>query len=210
MEYTEGAMSTVDFTLATADADGVKMRLEVVEIPVSDEARAKEFYLRLGWRLDDNTPPGITQFTPPGSACSVQLDVEHTSATPGSSKAFLIVTDAAAARDSLVADGVTVSELFHLSEAGVAPGPDPEQRSYVTLATFSDPDGNVWVLQQVTARLPGRLAGGPTSFGSVADLADALRRASVAHGEHEKRTGIADPDWPEFYASHVVQEQTGV
>ena len=187
----------------------VDMKLEVVVIPVSDLERAKEFYLRLGWRLDV-TPPGVVQFTPPGSACSVQFGGNLTSATPGSvQRTYLIVSDIETARNKLVAVGIDVSEIFHLGTEGPVGGPDPEHRSYRSLATFSDPDGNSWLLQEITTRLPGRVDAAATSFGSASDLASALRRAESAHGEHEKRTGQRDANWPAWYAEYMVAEQSG-
>ena len=186
----------------------VDMKVEVIVIPVADVARAKEFYGRLGWRLD-TTPPTVVQFTPPGSWCSVQFGPTLSSAAPGSAKAYLVVSDIEAARDAVVAAAVEVSELFHLGPDGPVSGPDPERGSYRTRATFSDPDGNSWVLQEVTTRLPGRVDPGATTFSSATDLAGALRRAEAAHGEHEKRTGKADPDWPTWYATYMVAEQAG-
>ncbi len=189
----------------------VDMKLEVVVIPVSDVDRAKEFYARLGWR-QDVTPPGsgVFQFTPPGSACSVQFGKNLTSAAPGSvQRTYLIVTDIAATRDELVAAGIEVSGIFHLGPDGPVGGPDPEHRTYRSLATFSDPDGNSWLLQEITSRLPGRVDTGVTSFGSVSDLSSALRRAEAAHGEHEKRTGQRDANWPDWYATYMAAEQTG-
>jgi len=184
------------------------MKLEVIVIPVSDVDCAREFYKRLGWRLDV-TPPIVVQLTPPGSWCSVQFGKNFTSAAPGSSKAYLIVSDIEAARKQLVAAGVEVSEFFHIGPQGVVSGLDPERRSYFSRATFSDPDGNQWQLQEVTTRLPGRVDPGVTSFSSASDLANAMRRASVAHGEHEKRIGAADANWPDWYAEYMVREQTG-
>ncbi|HXS25662.1 MAG TPA: VOC family protein [Gemmatimonadales bacterium] len=185
------------------------VKLEVVTIPVSDFDRAKEFYQRLGWRLDD-TPPGVIQLTPPGSACSVQFGPNRTSAPPGSAEnLYLIVSDIEAARDELVAAGVEVSEVFHPGRDGRVSGPDPEHRSYRSFASFSDPDGNRWLLQEVTTRLPGRVDPSATSFGSAGDLTSALQRAAAAHGEHEKRTGEADPNWPDWYAEYMVREQAG-
>jgi len=185
------------------------VKLEVVTIPVSDFDRAKEFYQRLGWRLDD-TPPGVIQLTPPGSACSVQFGPNRTSAQPGSAEnLYLIVSDIEAARDELVAAGVEVSEVFHPGRDGRVSGPDPEHRSYRSFASFSDPDGNRWLLQEVTTRLPGRVDSSATSFGSAGDLTSALQRAAAAHGEHEKRTGEADPNWPDWYAEYMVREQAG-
>jgi catechol 2,3-dioxygenase-like lactoylglutathione lyase family enzyme len=187
----------------------VDQKLEVVTIPVSDVDRAKEFYTRLGWRLDA-TPPGVVQFTPPGSWCSVQFGPGRTSAAPGSAQGmFLIVSDIAAVRDSLAAAGVDVSDVFHLGPDGPASGPDPEHRSYRSFATLSDPDGNSWRLQEVTTRLPGRVDTGVTSYGSATDLASAMRRASAAHGEHEKRIGAADANWPDWYAAYMAAEQAG-
>ena len=185
------------------------VKLEVVTIPVSDFHRAKEFYQRLGWRLDD-TPPGVIQLTPPGSACSVQFGPNRTSAPPGSAEnLYLIVSDIEAARGELVAAGVEVSEVFHPGRDGRVSGPDPEHRSYRSFASFNDPDGNRWLLQEVTTRLPGRVDPSATSFGSAGDLTSALQRAAAAHGEHEKRTGEADPNWPDWYAEYMVREQAG-
>jgi catechol 2,3-dioxygenase-like lactoylglutathione lyase family enzyme len=186
----------------------VDMKVEVIVIPVSDVDRAKEFYKKLGWRLDA-TPPFVVQLTPPGSWCSVQFGKNFTSAAPGSSKAYLIVSDVVAARDQLAAAGIEVGEFFHIGPNGLVSGLDPERRSYYSRASFSDPDGNVWLLQEVTTRLPGRIDSGVTSFGSASDLANALRRAAAAHGVHEKRIGAADPNWPEWYARYMVAEQSG-
>jgi catechol 2,3-dioxygenase-like lactoylglutathione lyase family enzyme len=188
----------------TGQAEAIDMKIEVIVIPVSDVARSREFYGRLGWRLDA-TPPSVVQFTPPSSWCSVQFGPTLSSAAPGSAKAYLVVSDIDAARDAVLAAGVEVSELFHLGPDGPVSGPDPARGSYRTRATFSDPDGNSWVLQEVTSRLPGRVDPGATTFSSVSDLADALRRAEMAHGEHEKRTarptrtgppGTPPTSWP--------------
>jgi catechol 2,3-dioxygenase-like lactoylglutathione lyase family enzyme len=202
----------------------VDTKLEVVVIPVSDADRAKEFYERLGWRLDADRADRefrIVQFTPPGSSCSVQFGANLTAAQPGSVRAMLlIVSDIEAAHEDLVARGVEVSDVFHCStgtvcrfrDAGAgdrAPGPAPERGSYGSYVSFSDPDGNGWLLQEVTDRLPGRTDPAVTAFGSAPDLASALRRASAAHGEHEKRIGKADPDWPDWYADYMVREQSG-
>jgi catechol 2,3-dioxygenase-like lactoylglutathione lyase family enzyme len=197
----------------TSDASVVRvdMKLEVVVIPVSDVDRATQFYARLGWR-QDVTPPGsgVVQFTPRGSACSVQFGRNLTSAAPGSvQKTYLIVSDIVAARDALVAAGIEVSEMFHLGPDGFASGPDPERGSYRSLASFSDPDGNSWLLQEITTRLPGRIDAAETSFASAEDLASAFRRAEAAHGEHEKRTGQRDANWPDWYAAYMVAEQAG-
>jgi len=189
----------------------VDMKLEVVTIPVSDVDRATKFYVGLGWR-QDVTPPGsgVVQFTPPGSECSVQFGTNRTSAAPGSAQnQFLIVSDILAARDDLVRRGVEVSEVFHLGRDGRVSGPDPEHRSYGSFATFSDPDGNRWLLQEITTRLPGRVDATATTFGSTSDLASALRRAEGAHGKHEKRTGQRDAEWPDWYAAYMAAEQAG-
>ena len=187
----------------------VDMKLEAVVIPVSDVERAKDFYTKLGWR-QDVTPPGVFQFTPHGSGCSVQFGTNLTTAAPGSVQStYLIVADVAAARDALIAAGIQVSEVFHIGPDGLGSGPDPERRSYRSLASFSDPDGNSWLLQEVTTRLPGRIDSGVTAFGSARDLASALRRAEAAHGEHEKRTGQRDANWPDWYAAYMAAEQAG-
>jgi catechol 2,3-dioxygenase-like lactoylglutathione lyase family enzyme len=196
----------------SSGSGSVDMKLEVVTIPVSDVDRATEFYRRLGWR-QDATPPGsgVIQFTPPGSWCSVQFGQNRTSAAPGSAQGlFLVVSDIEAAREQLVAAGVEVSEVFHRGPDGQLSGPDPEHGSYRSYATLSDPDGNGWLFQEITARLPGRVDASVTSFSSARDLAEAMRRASVAHGEHEKRIGKADPDWPDWYAAYMAAEQAGV
>jgi catechol 2,3-dioxygenase-like lactoylglutathione lyase family enzyme len=195
--------TTNDASIAKVD-----MKLEVVVIPVSDVDRAKEFYKKLGWRLDV-TPPSVVQFTPPGSWCSVQFGKSLTSAAPGSAKGYLIVSDIVAARDRLVAAGIEVSEFFHIGPEGRIGGLDPERRTYGSRASFGDPDGNVWLLQEITTRLPGRVDSGVTSFSSASDLASALRRAAAAHGQHEKRIGKADPNWPDWYAEYMAAEQAG-
>ncbi len=187
----------------------VDMKLEVIVVPVSDIDRATEFYRKLGWR-QDVTPPGIVQFTPHGSACSVQFGTNLTSAAPGSAqRTFLIVSDVEAARNELVAAGIDVSEVFHFGPDGPLSGPDPEHRTYRTFASFSDPDGNSWLLQEITTRLPGRIDSGETCFGSTSDLASAFRRTETAHGEHEKRTGQRDANWPDWYAEYMAAEQSG-
>lgn len=197
-------MSATDMSLENIDA-----KLEVVVIPVSDVERATEFYVRLGWRLDV-TPPGVVQLTPHGSWCSVQFGLGLTSAAPGSAKSYLIVSDIEATHGALRAAGVEVSEIFHRGPNGEQlSGPDPERRSYFSRASFTDPDGNFWLLQEVTTRLPGRVESDVTTYSSATDLAEAMRRASVAHGEHEARTGEADANWPDWYAKHMVSEQAG-
>lgn len=210
---------TRDASVATVD-----MKLEVVVIPVSNVDRAREFYGKLGWRLDadfrfDNGFR-VVQFTPPGSGTSVQFGTNVTSVAPGSAQSlYLVVSDIVAARNQLVARGVNVSEVFHPGVPGAhfqpdgsstrLSGPAPGQTSYRSYATFSDPDGNGWLLQEVTTRLPGRIDLAETAFASANDLASALRRAAAAHGEHEKRIGEADPSWPDWYAGYMVAEQAG-
>jgi len=188
------------------------LKLEVVVFPVSDVDRAKEFYERLGWRLDADIAAGdtfrVVQFTPPGSGCSLHVGKNVTSAAPGSGKAFLVVSDIEAARARLAAAGAEVGEVYHNGPNGPESGPAPDHASYGSYATFADPDGNVWQLQEITTRLPGRVAGDAT-YASVHDLADALRRAAAAHGEHEQRTGEADANWPDWYAAYMLAEATG-
>jgi catechol 2,3-dioxygenase-like lactoylglutathione lyase family enzyme len=192
-----------------ADLD---QKLEVVVIPVSDVDRATQFYARLGWR-QDVTPPGsgVVQFTPRGSACSVQFGNSLTSAAPGSAqRTYLIVSDIDAARKELAAAGIEVGEIFHLGADGPVSGPDPNRGTYRSFALFSDPDGNSWLLQEITTRLPGRVDSAATSFGSASDPASSFRRAEAAHGEHEKRTGgQRDENWPDWYAAYMVAEQAG-
>ena len=189
----------------------VDMKLEVVVIPVSDLERAKNFYLKLGWRLDA-TPSGIVQLTPPGSACSVQFGGGRNTAAPGSAQGlWLIVSDLQAALDKMASAGIKVDEVFHFGANGKEAGLHPQRQSYFSLAAFHDPDGNQWVMQEVTTRFPGRLDPSTTSYGSTNDLVSALKRASQAHGEHEQRAGGArDENWPEWYASYMVAEQSGV
>ena len=200
---------------ATAARVGqVDLKLEVITLPVSDMDRAKEFYGGLGWRLDADFRSGADraiQFTPPGSPCSIHFGKNG---KPGSAQGlFLVVSDIQAAREDLTRRGVEVSEVFHYAAppgpfGGVVSGVAPDRLSYGSYATFSDPDGNGWVLQEVTTRLPGRVAG-DTTYASVHDLVEALRRASAAHGEHEKRTGERDENWPDWYAEYMVREQSG-
>jgi len=188
------------------------LKLEVVVFPVADVDRAKEFYGSLGWRLDADISVGdafrVVQFTPPGSGCSLHVGKNNTSAAPGSGKAFLVVSDIEAASDALVAAGAEVGEVYHNGPNGPESGSAPDRASYGSYATFSDPDGNVWQLQEITTRLPGRVAG-ETTYSSVGDLEEALKRAAAAHGEHEKRTGEADENWPVWYAEYMVAEATG-
>ena len=186
------------------------MKLEVIVIPVSDVDRSRDFYVGLGWRLDE-TPPGVVQLTPPGSGCSVQFGANLTTAEPGSAQHnYLVVDDIEATRDRMVAAGVEMGEIWHIGPEGPAPGLDPERRSYFSRAELSDPDGNTWWFQEITTRLPGRVdADAETTYASIADLASALRRAEAAHGEHERRTGQRDEDWPSWYAEYMIKEQSG-
>jgi catechol 2,3-dioxygenase-like lactoylglutathione lyase family enzyme len=196
---------------ANASVARVDMKLEVIVIPVSDAARAEQFYRKLGWR-QDITPPGsgVFQFTPHGSACSIQFGKGLTSAAPGSAqRTYLIVSDIEATRNALIDAGIPLSGIFHLGPNGPIGGPGPEHGTYRSLATFSDPDGNSWLLQEITTRLPGRIDTGVTSFGSVSDLASAMRRAEAAHGEHEKRIGQRDANWSDWYAEYMGREQSG-
>jgi catechol 2,3-dioxygenase-like lactoylglutathione lyase family enzyme len=210
---------TRDASLARLD-----LKLEAVVIPVADVDRAKEFFGKLGWRLDADFPFDngfrVVQFTPPGSGCSIQFGTNITSAKPGSAQGlYLIVSGIEAAREELVARGVAVSEVFHAGTPGAqfqpngtngrVGGPAADHASYGSFATFSDPDGNGWLLQEVTTRLPGRVDPAETAFASPRDLASALRRAETAHGQHEKRTGERDANWPDWYAEYMVAEQAG-
>lgn len=198
-------------------AQSVDLKFEVALIPVSNVDRAKTFYAKLGWRLDADFPVGdtfrVVQFTPPGSPASIHFGTGLTSAAPGSASGlYLVVSDIEAARAQLIKGGAEVSAIFHREGPGkpAISGRDPAGRSYRSYATFSDPDGNGWLLQEVTERLPGRVDADVTDFASVADLAAALRRAAAAHGEHEKRNGGQhDHDWPDWYAAHMVAEHAG-
>lgn len=212
-----------DGAIPAPKSETVDMKLEVVVIPVSDVDRAKSFYGNLGWRLDADFVVSdafrVIQFTPPGSPCSVIFGTGVTSAAPGSAEGlYLIVSDIEAAHAELVDRGVDMSEIFHNAD-GVFPragrqgrvsGPDPKRRTYASYASFSDPDGNGWFFQEITARFPGRVDADNVTFTSAAELAAALRRASAAHGEHEKRTGGQhDESWPDWYAEYMVHEQSG-
>jgi catechol 2,3-dioxygenase-like lactoylglutathione lyase family enzyme len=212
----------------TTRAPTIDMKLEVVVIPVSDVDRAKAFYANLGWRLDaDFAGPDdyrVIQFTPPGSPASVIFGKNVTAAAPGSAQGlYLIVSDIEAARNDLRDRGVAVSEVFH-AEGDVhtgsdepylfgrrrTGGADPARGSYRSYVSFSDPDGNGWLFQEVTARLPGRVRAADTTFTSSTELASALRRAAAAHGEHEKRNGGQyDANWPDWYADYIAREQAG-
>jgi catechol 2,3-dioxygenase-like lactoylglutathione lyase family enzyme len=220
-------MSTTDVNSQADDTSTlghVDFKLEVVAIPVSDVDRSKAFYTQLGWRLDadfgfDNGFR-VVQFTPPGSGASVQFGNAITTVAPGTAQGlYLVVSDLEAARAELLALGARVTEVFHPSAPGgqfeAAPpdaraeGMDEHRASYGSFAVLHDPDGNAWLLQEVTTRLPDRVSSDGTGYASVADLADAMRRASVAHGQHEARTGQADPNWPDWYAAYMVAEQAG-
>ena len=194
------------------------MKFEVTVLPVADAERSKAFYQGLGWRLDADISVSenyrVVQFTPPGSPASIQFGTGISTMTPGSVRdLYLIVDDIAAARDELVSHGAEVSEVWH--GPGLdnverrAPGRDPDGGTYRSFATFPDPDGNTWLLQEITTRLPGRVDAAQTAFASTADLASGLRRAEAAHGEHEKRTGQRDANWPDWYAAYMVAEQAG-
>jgi catechol 2,3-dioxygenase-like lactoylglutathione lyase family enzyme len=215
------AVRGIDTSVAPVD-----MKFEIVVIPVSDVDRAKEFYAKLGWRLDADFDNGkefrIVQFTPHGSGCSIIFGKNVTAAAPGSAQGlYLIVSDLQAARQALLDRGIAVSEVFH--NEGVYTGtdetylfgrvrvigPDPEHHSYRSFASFKDPDGNGWLFQEITARLPGRIDSAATTYASASDLANAMRRAEAAHGEHEKRIGAHDANWPDWYASYMVAEQAG-
>jgi catechol 2,3-dioxygenase-like lactoylglutathione lyase family enzyme len=215
------AVRSIETSVAPVD-----MKFEIVVIPVSDASRAKEFYAKLGWRLDADYDNGkdfrIIQFTPPGSGCSVIFGKNVTPAAPGSAQGlYLIVSDIQAARRNLLDRGVEISEVFH-SEGVYAgtdepylfgrvrvSGPDAKHDSYRSFASFRDPDGNGWLFQEITTRLPGRIDPATTTFASASDLGSALRRAAAAHGEHEKRIGGTDANWPDWYAEYMVAEASG-
>jgi catechol 2,3-dioxygenase-like lactoylglutathione lyase family enzyme len=211
-------------TSRNASVGRVDMKFEVQVIPVSDVDRAKEFYERLGWRLDDDVAPmeglRIVQFTPPGSGTSVDFGLGITTGVPGSAEGTLTVSDIEAAHDELLSRGIDVSDIWHGPPFPVEarqPGPDPERSSYGSFVYFTDPDGNTWLVQEVTTRLPGRMNTTDTGYASVADLESALRRAEVAHREHEKRNGRShlfhrsdqDKNWLDWYAAYMVAEQAG-
>jgi catechol 2,3-dioxygenase-like lactoylglutathione lyase family enzyme len=218
-------MSATEVPSASRDAAAgkVDMHLEVEIIPVSDVDRAKKFYQRLGWRLDDDVAPldglRIVQFTPPGSGASVTFGQGLTAAAPGTPVGGLVVSDIEAAHDELAGRGIDTSDIWHgppFPAEARQPGPDPERTSYGSFFSVNDPDGNTWLVQEVTTRLPGRIAA-DTAFASTADLAGALQRAEAAHVEHQKRTGrphlfhrsSQDEDWIAWYAAYMVAEQAG-
>jgi len=205
-----------DHASSDVAAGTVDMRLEVQIIPVSDVDRAKQFYQRLGWRLDaDDAPlPGlrIVQVTPPGSGASVTFGTGLTAAAPGSALAGLIVSDIEAAHADLAGRGIAARAIWHgppFPAGARQPGPDPDRTSYGSFCSFTDPDGNTWLVQEVTTRLPGRVDAAGTAFVSAADLASALRRAEAAHAGHEQRAGGHDGDWSGWYAAYLVAEQAG-
>ena len=198
-----------------------QFKLEVVVIPVSDVDRAKQFYESLGWRQDADFSTGddfrVVQVTPTGSPAAIIFGTGVSAGAPPVDGLLLVVADIEVARAELAAAGANVSEVFHdaggvfhrAGTQGRVSGPDPEGRSYSSFASFTDPDGNVWWLQEITSRLPGRIDSATTSFDSAGDVAEALRRAAAAHGEHEARTGETDPDWPDWYAEYIVAERAG-
>jgi catechol 2,3-dioxygenase-like lactoylglutathione lyase family enzyme len=217
----QNSVASIDDASQNVKAAHMDTKLEVIAIPVSDVDKAKEFYAGLGWRLDADFDNGkdfrVIQFTPTGSGCSVVFGRNVTTSTPGSVQGLLIVSDIEAARADLAMRGVNASEVFHCATGlgcrfpgrpGRVIGPHPERLSYGSYLSFSDPDGNSWDVQEVTTRRPGRVDGAPT-YSSAHDLSQALRRAAAAHGQHEKRTGQADPNWPDWYAEYLVREQTG-
>ena len=200
-----------------AKPEPVDIKFEVVVIPVTDVDRSKAFYTKLGWRLDADFPFDngfrVVQFTPPGSGCSVQFGTKITTAAPGSAQGlYLIVSDVAAVRKELMARGVEVSEVFHTSKPGAQfrpdsngriSGPDPDHRSYFSFATFNDPDGNTWMFQEITARLPGR---GVSNF-DVATMTELLRETEEHHGQYEP--SAPKHHWSGWYAAYIVARQNG-
>ena len=219
MSATENRTTSRDASVGQID-----MKFEVQVIPVSEVDRAKAFYERLGWRLDDDVAPmeglRIVQFTPPGSGTSVDFGLGITTGVPGSAEGTLTVSDIEAAHDELLSRGIDVSDIWHGPPFPVEarqPGPDPERNSYGSFVYFTDPDGNTWLVQEVTTRLPGRMSATETAYVSAADLESALRRAEAAHREHEKRTGRShlfhrsdqDENWLDWYAAYMVAEQAG-
>jgi catechol 2,3-dioxygenase-like lactoylglutathione lyase family enzyme len=219
-------MSSIEVRSPSRDASvgTVDMKLEVQVIPVTDVDRSKQFYERLGWRLDDDVAPldglRIVQFTPPGSGASVTFGTGLTTADPGSAEGGLIVSDIVAAHQDIVGRGIDATEVWHgppFPPEARQPGPDPERASYGSFFAFSDPDANTWLVQEVTTRLPGRIDAGETAFASTADLASAIRRAEAAHLEHLKLTGRShlfhhsgqDESWPAWYAAYMGAEQSG-
>ena len=219
MSATEAHSGSPDAAVGNVD-----MHLEVQIIPVSDVDRAKEFYQRLGWRFDDDVAPldglRIVQFTPPGSGASVTFGAGLTTAAPGSAGGGLIVSDIEEAHDEVARRGIDASDIWHgppFPPQARQPGPDPERTSYGSFFSFTDPDGNTWLVQEVTTRLPGRIDAANTAFSSTADLESALRRAEAAHREHEKHAGRShvfhrsghEEDWSAWYAAYMAADQAG-
>jgi len=219
-------MSSTEVHSASRDAsvEKVDMKLEVQIIPVSDVDRSKKFYESLGWRLDGDVAPldglRIVQFTPPGSGASVTFGTGLTTAAPGSAEGGLIVSDIVTAHHDVVSRGIDASEIWHgppFPPEARQPGPDPERTSYGSFFSFNDPDGNTWLVQEVTTRLPGRIDAAETAYASTADLTNALRRAEAAHVGHQRQTGRShlfhrssqDEDWPAWYAAYMVAERGG-
>jgi catechol 2,3-dioxygenase-like lactoylglutathione lyase family enzyme len=194
----------------TPTAATVDLKLEVVVLPVSDVDRAKRFYKGLGWRLDADFPVSdswrVVQMTPPGSPCSIHFGKGVTTAAPGSMQnLYLVVSDIEAARGELIGRGADVSEAFHFAGFGgpPVPGHDPEGRSYGTYATFRDPDGNSWLLQEIKTRLPGR---GLSNL-DVASLTEFLREAETRHGEYQATA--PKHHWSDWYAAYIVAREQG-
>jgi catechol 2,3-dioxygenase-like lactoylglutathione lyase family enzyme len=199
-----------------AGAARIDLKFEVAIVHVTDVDRAKQFYTKLGWRLDDDLVMGsdlrVVQLTPPGSASSISFGKGVTDAAPGSFRGGLIVSDIEAAHRDLVAKGIEASEVFHgspFSPAGRISGPDPERQSYRSYVAFADPDGNSWIVQEVTRRAPGRIDPATTTFASANDLANAMRRAATAHVGHENSNGQRDTNWQDCYADYIAAEQAG-
>jgi catechol 2,3-dioxygenase-like lactoylglutathione lyase family enzyme len=193
----------------TEEGEIVDMKLEAMVLPVSDVDRAKRFYGSLGWRLDADFASGedfrVVQLTPPGSECSIQFGKGLTTAVPGSAQGlYLVVSDVEAARVELIGHGADVSEVFHY--AGIRgprlPGPDPERGSYRSWASFSDPDGNGWLLQEIKTRLPGR-----GLSHDVATLTELLREAEKRHGEYEPTA--PKHHWSGWYAAYIAAREQG-
>jgi catechol 2,3-dioxygenase-like lactoylglutathione lyase family enzyme len=219
MNATEAGTNSRDSRVEQVD-----LKLEVQIIPVSDVDRSKEFYERLGFRLDGDVAPldglRIVQLTPPGSGTSITFGLGITTAAPGSAEGGLIVSDIEAAHDELAGRGVEVSDIWHGPPFPVEarqPGVDPERTSYGSFFYFNDPDANTWLVQEVTTRAPGRMNTTETGYVSTGDLEAALRRAEAAHREHEQHNGRShlfhrsghDEDWPAWYAAYMAAEQAG-
>jgi catechol 2,3-dioxygenase-like lactoylglutathione lyase family enzyme len=219
MSATEAGSTSLETGVGRVD-----MKLELQVIPVSDVDRSKAFYERLGWRLDGDDAPleglRIVQFTPPGSGSSITFGEGLTTAAPGSAEGGLVVSDIEAAHNELAVRRIDVSDVWHGPPFPVEarqPGPDPERNSYGSFCYFTDPDGNTWIVQEVTTRRPGRMSTSETGYASAGDLESALGRAEAAHRDHEKRTGRShlfhrsdqDKNWLAWYAAYMVAEQAG-